>query len=354
VTAIAAVRGANMGKDKASQEEIYRAMRRDIEAGSYPASSRLPSVRTLARRFNASPNTISKVVSRLMESGLCTARRGVGLFVRSLPSRKISLLMGGDLLAGPESFEHAIEVRLAERLAADGVEIERISMTAEDTGGGPAADKVRKPGRVIMTLGCVHEPYIKTIHDLRRPLLVVGHAPSRCSASAVLPNSFKAGYLAARHLIRQGRRNIAFVGRRRRIRSVALPESESLKELAGVQCAFLEEGMHLRGEFIFPDLAEVADQAARLKDLPDAVIMPASDTVAAVQAVKALGKVDRVLIGDDRLLDRARRPHCVVYKREDFVDLILLELERQLGETNKLGIRTHLVDCEFHEGAADA
>ena len=59
-----------MGKEKASQEEIYRVMRADIEAGGYPASSRLPSVRTLAKRFSASPNTISKVVSRLMESGL--------------------------------------------------------------------------------------------------------------------------------------------------------------------------------------------------------------------------------------------------------------------------------------------
>jgi DNA-binding GntR family transcriptional regulator len=60
------VKGGNV-KEKASQEEIYRVMRADIEAGSYPASSRLPSVRTLAKRFSASPNTISKVVSRLMD-----------------------------------------------------------------------------------------------------------------------------------------------------------------------------------------------------------------------------------------------------------------------------------------------
>jgi DNA-binding GntR family transcriptional regulator len=83
-----------MAKEKASQEEIYRVMRQDIEAGSYPASTRLPSVRTLAKRFSASPNTISKVVSRLMESGLCTARRGVALFVRSLPNRNLTLLVG--------------------------------------------------------------------------------------------------------------------------------------------------------------------------------------------------------------------------------------------------------------------
>ena len=35
-----------MAKEKASQEEIYRTMRQDIEGGEFPASSRLPSVRT--------------------------------------------------------------------------------------------------------------------------------------------------------------------------------------------------------------------------------------------------------------------------------------------------------------------
>ena len=101
------------GKDKANQEEIYRAMRQDIEGGTYPASSRLPSVRTLAKRFNASPNTISKVVSRLMESGLCTARRGVGLFVRSLPTRKLTLLVGNDATEPGDDLWGSVETGIA-------------------------------------------------------------------------------------------------------------------------------------------------------------------------------------------------------------------------------------------------
>ena len=46
------------------------------------------------------------------------------------------------------------------------------------------------------------------------------------------------------HLIRKGCRRIAFIGRVREVRGVTLPEAESLKELAGMQCAFMEDGLH--------------------------------------------------------------------------------------------------------------
>ncbi|MFW5844665.1 MAG: GntR family transcriptional regulator, partial [Planctomycetota bacterium] len=252
-----------MAKDKASQEEIYRQMRQDIENGQYPSSTRLPSVRTLAKRFNASPNTISKVVSRLMESGLCTARRGVGLFVRSLPTRKLTLLVGSDEAQPGEDLNGQVEARLQERLAAEGIEIERYHVTRDDPSYGPDVDRIRRPGRVILCIGLHHEPHIKALTELRRPMLIIGHAPSRSNASSITPNSFRSGYLAARHLIKRGCRRIAFIGRVRRIRQVILPEPESLKELAGVQCAFQEEGLALRDEFTFAHVDEVQDRAAR-------------------------------------------------------------------------------------------
>jgi len=338
-----------MAKDKASQEEIYRQMRRDIEKGMFPASSRLPSVRTLAKRFNASPNTISKVVSRLMESGLCTARRGVGLFVRSLPTRKLTLLVGSNQAQPEDDFEGFLELRLGERLAAEGIEIERYHIQSDDPPYGPALERIRRPGRLILCIGLCHEPYLEAVADLRRPMLVIGHAPNRSNSASIVPNSFRSGYLAARHLIRRGRRNIAFVGRRRQIRQVNLTEAESLKELAGVQCAFNEEGLQLRSEYIFPDISVVADRTAKLKEEPDAVIMPASEGVGTIQALKALGaKVDRVVIGDDRVLEKPRRPAAVVLKREDVVDLAVEELLRLVGEERK-DYHSYVVDTELHE-----
>ncbi|MFM2090975.1 MAG: hypothetical protein RLZZ127_1464 [Planctomycetota bacterium] len=340
-----------MLKEKASQEDIYREMRREIEVGSYKASERLPSVRTLARKYQASPNTISKVVSRLMESGLCTAKRGVGLFVRSLPNRRLTLLIGGSNAQPGDDAFGMIERAIGDRCASEGLEIERLHVQTGDPAYGPDADRIRKPGRVILCLGLGHEPHLKQIADLRRPMLCVGTSPSRSSASAVVPNSFRHGYLAARHLIRRGCRRIAFVGRVRAVRGVALPESESLKELAGVQCAFMEDSLPLHAELVFNDIAQVAVRAASLKEPADGVIMPDLDGVEAVQALKALGpKVERVIIGDDRILERPRRPAAVVVRREDVTELVLLELHRLLDESSR-GLRTYLVDGEIHDAA---
>ena len=336
-------------KEKASQEDIYRVMRSDIEAGSYPASSRLPSVRTLARRFSASPNTISKVVSRLMESGLCQAKRGVGLFVRSLTNRKLTLLVGSSAAEPKDDFLGQIERRVNERCAADGIELERYHIIPGDPAYGPDVDRVRRPGRVILTIGLAHEPHLKQIADLRRPMLVIGTSPSRSNSSSIVPNSFRSGYLAARHLIRKGCRRIAFIGRVREVRGVTLPEAESLKELAGMQCAFMEDGLQLHADFIFNDLSQVAGRAATLKDLPDGVIMPDSESIESIQAIKALGtKLERVIIGDDRILERTKRPAAIVVRRDDVVDLAIVELNRLLDEQMK-GHRTLMVDGELHD-----
>jgi DNA-binding LacI/PurR family transcriptional regulator len=341
---------STMAKEKASQEEIYRVMRADIEVGSYPASTRLPSVRTLAKRFSASPNTISKVVSRLMESGLCTARRGVGLFVRSLPNRKLTLLVGSTSAEPKDDFYGQIEKRIHERCQADGIEIERYHITGSDPAYGPDVDRIRRPGRVILCIGLSHEPHLKQLADLRRPMLIIGTTPNRCSASSVVPNSFRSGYLAARHLIRKGCRKIAFIGRVREVRGVTLPEAESLKELAGVQCAFMEDSLPLHPEFIFNDIAQVPNRVAQLKELPDSVIMPDGEGIEVIQALKALGnKLERVVIGDDRVLDRPKRPAAVVVRREDMVELSVMELHRLLDEQRNTH-RAFVVDSELHEG----
>jgi len=336
-------------KEKASQEEIYRVMRGDIEAGGYPASSRLPSVRTLAKRFQASPNTISKVVSRLMESGLCTARRGVGLFVRSLPNRKLTLLVGSTSSEPKDDFYGYVERKLGERCAADGIEIERYHVTAGDPSYGPDVDRIRRPGRVLLCIGLAHEPHLKQIADLRRPMLIIGTTPNRCNASSVVPNSFRSGYLAARHLIRKGCRRIAFIGRSREVRGVTLPEAESLKELSGMQCAFQEETLPVHAELIFTDIALVAGKAATLKEMPDAVIMPDIEGVTAVQALKALGgRCERIVLGDERVLDWPKRPTAVITRRDDVVDLANMELHRLLDEQRN-SHRSYMVDSELIE-----
>jgi hypothetical protein len=97
----------------------------------------------------------------------------------------------------------------------------------------------------------------------------------------------------------------------------------------------------------------VPNRAAQLKELPDAVIMPDGEDIETIQAMKALGgKLERVALGDDRVLDRAKRPAAVVVKRDDLVELAILELHRLLDE-QRTSHRAMVVDSELHEGNAN-
>ena len=59
-------------------------------------------------------------------------------------------------------------------------------------------------------------------------------------------------------------------------------------------------------------------------------------------------QVGRVLIGDDRILERPKRPAAIVVRREDVVDITLQELNRLLDEQSKAH-RTLVVDGELHD-----
>jgi DNA-binding LacI/PurR family transcriptional regulator len=271
--------------------------------------------------------------------------------VRSLPNRKLSLLVGSTKETPGDDFNGQIEKRIAERCQADGIEVERYHIQPGDPPYGPDVDRIRKPGRVILCISLSHEPHLKQLADLRRPMLVIGCAPSRCNASSIVPNSFRSGYLAARFLIRKGCRRIAFIGRTREVRGVTLPEPESLKEFSGVQSAFWEDALPLFPELIFKDMAEVPAKAANLKDMPDGLIMPDNGSIEAVQAIKALGnRLERVIIGDDRQLELSRRPAAVVVRRDELVELALMELHRLLDEQTK-SHRSMQVDGDLHEPA---
>lgn len=66
-----------------NEDDIYNILQQDIESGFYAPDTRLPSVQKLARRFKSHPIKISKVIGRLLQTKLITARTGVGIFIGS-------------------------------------------------------------------------------------------------------------------------------------------------------------------------------------------------------------------------------------------------------------------------------
>lgn len=60
---------------------IREDLRRKIDAGIYPAGSKLPSTRELADQYETSPVTVRRAIDSMIELGELTGRQGVGVFV---------------------------------------------------------------------------------------------------------------------------------------------------------------------------------------------------------------------------------------------------------------------------------
>jgi hypothetical protein len=108
----------------------------------------------------------------------------------------------------------------------------------------------------------------------------------------------------------------------------------------------MEDALPLAGELVFSDINQVPARAATIKTPPDAVIMPDMEGVEAIQALKALGgKLERVVLGDDRVQEREKHPAAIVVKRDDVVDLAIMEMHRLLDD-QRTAHRSFMVDSE--------
>ncbi len=76
--------------DSKSPTPIYaqldRAIRAAIATGSLQAGVQLPTVRQLAVDLAVNANTVAKVYAQLERDGILETRRGVGTFVREVPT----------------------------------------------------------------------------------------------------------------------------------------------------------------------------------------------------------------------------------------------------------------------------
>jgi GntR family transcriptional regulator len=76
--------------DSADATPIYaqleRSIRTAIATGRLEIGSRLPTVRQMAVDLAVNANTVAKVYAQLERDGLLETQRGVGTFVRQLPS----------------------------------------------------------------------------------------------------------------------------------------------------------------------------------------------------------------------------------------------------------------------------
>src|SRR5215211_7516064 len=101
-------------------QQVYSALRRDIQSGRLAIGDRLPSEADLVRLFGASRITVGRAVRDLQAAGIVERRAGSGTFVRSTPkSTGLSFGLLIPDLGDTEIFEPICQGMMASPLAAE-------------------------------------------------------------------------------------------------------------------------------------------------------------------------------------------------------------------------------------------
>lgn len=72
------------------RSEIAAQLRAEIESGTYPADTKLPPYRELAKTLGAAPNTVGEAVRILASEGLVVIKPSSSVVVRSLDEVPVS------------------------------------------------------------------------------------------------------------------------------------------------------------------------------------------------------------------------------------------------------------------------
>lgn len=361
--------GPIRGSIVALYAQLLAYLRQQIQDGSLPAGSQLPTEVELAERFNVSRGTVRQAMTMLANEGLVERIQGRGTFVRpgTAPSsgevqsrptdKRIGLLLSYpsseldlDILAG---VEHAAKAR---GYAVSFVYTEE--RAEEQTRDIAWLLSQRVSGLIIYPLSNIsYDESIWRLRDERIPFVLIDRYFHELDTDYVACDNVGGGYRATEHLVILGHTRIGFVysaygnllttsvrdrleGYRRALREYGLPFDESL--VFEVPSQSKNDPQHLHDRFF-----EAANR-------PTAVFVTTdNEAIALVQSAKRLGvniPDDLAIIGFDNLrLSRYVHPPLTTVAqpcREEgmrAVNLLINRIEGQEGPRQHIELSTNLV-----------
>lgn len=121
-------------------EQLYQAIRSDIELARLDAGSKLPSKRTLAQHLGISVITVESAYRQLAAEGYIEAKERRGYFVNELPSGQAH-----DMSAGSEQIEHQLNAKAATKqidpVLASASSIQATPLLADFSGNDRSGDQ---------------------------------------------------------------------------------------------------------------------------------------------------------------------------------------------------------------------
>jgi len=309
-------------------KRIVETLLKDIMAGVFSETAKLPSEAALGRRFGVARMTVRNALSELQRRGLIEKRNGAGSFLTRRALRKSGVI--GLVIPDIRQFKFfsAIHEELLRHCARLNYRVELV--TTDETDRNAIVADIRHKVRRLATLraeGVVFRPYVsddfaranaEIVRILRHaeiPVVLVDadiiRPPERSDCDLVTVDNIAAGRRIANHLHGKGCRHIAFLsdGNTRKMNT---NWSNRLFGLAG-ELALLGAENAVRALSIPPDDDNAVAAALRRRPRPDAIVCGNDEQAAALMAtLKRLGKhvpEDVSVVGfDDLPLARSTQP----------------------------------------------
>lgn len=200
---------------------LAQQLRDRIAAGEWSRGERLPPEATLAATHAVGINTVRRAVGMLVDDGVVVRRQGSGTYVSARGAGKSPVI--GVIVPSHSYYFPTVVEGITEVARAAGVTLRIVSSEYDD------ALEIRRI-RELLAAGCSGLLITPTLHladptarlDLLRalpiPVVLMERMPTDSppddGLSAVCTDVVAGGYAAVRHLARQGRRRIGFLGRR--------------------------------------------------------------------------------------------------------------------------------------------
>jgi len=207
-------------------QQVYLALRKEIQSGRLKRGDRLPSEAELGRTFGASRITVGRAVRDLQSAGLVERRAGSGTYVRS-PQSTGALSFGLLIpdLGETEIFEPICQGMMASPLAREH------ALIWGSPAGGSKEDRAWQLCRQYIDRGVsgvffaplelssqqddVNERIARALDDARIPVVLLDRTvvpyPGRGHHDLVGIDNRRAGYVVTEHLLRLGAHRIAFL-----------------------------------------------------------------------------------------------------------------------------------------------